>query len=159
MKKFLVMVKNKELARKQLDVTLKRLEPLKTLMPPPKGWIRAIRSALAMNGRQLAGRLGVSPARVTALEQDEAAGRVTINTMKHVAEALDCVYVYALVPRSSLENTLREKAKRLVEKRMQRISHTMALEDQSLSPADEEKALEAAIDQILLTTPKTLWDE
>ena len=69
-----------------------------TTAPPPDGWIRTIRNTLMMTGKQLAGKLGVSKGRVYKVEQDELAGGVTLRTMKSVAEALDCRFVYAMLP-------------------------------------------------------------
>jgi len=59
--------------------------------------------------KQLAKRLGVSPPRITQLEADEVKGRVTINTLRRSAEALDCVLVYGLVPRTSLEQMVKQQ--------------------------------------------------
>ncbi len=47
-----------KLIREQLEKTLRKFEPLGNTTPPAKGWIRAIRDALGINGRQLADRLG-----------------------------------------------------------------------------------------------------
>ena len=71
-------------------------------MPPPKGWIRAIRDAVGMTGGQLASRLGIRPQTVAALEKSEAAGSIQLSTLRRVAEAMDCTLVYAkMVPTSA----------------------------------------------------------
>ncbi|MBU3984898.1 MAG: mobile mystery protein A, partial [Proteobacteria bacterium] len=95
--------KYKQIARRQLDATLAKFSEVRKVQLPPKGWIRAVREALGMSGKQLAGRLNVSQPRVHKLEQSEPSGALTLKTMRQVAEALDCVFVYALVPRSTLE--------------------------------------------------------
>jgi transcriptional regulator with XRE-family HTH domain len=53
---------------------------------------------MQLQGRDLAGRLGVSPARVSVLEHDEPRGAVTLRMMERAARALGCEFVYALVP-------------------------------------------------------------
>lgn len=63
--------------------------------------IRRIRDSKNMLGQQLAGRMGVSPARISVLERDEQKGAVTLKMMTRAAEALDCEFIYALVPKSS----------------------------------------------------------
>ena len=83
--------KHKKLAREQLDVTLKRFEPLKTLVLPGKGWIRAIRDALGMTGEQLAARLTVNKQRVSRIQQDEKLGKVKLETLRNVAAAVGFV--------------------------------------------------------------------
>jgi predicted DNA-binding mobile mystery protein A len=92
----------KRLMLEQLDATFDRLSCLRSVQRPAKGWLRAAREALGMSGKQFARRLAVSPPRITVLEKEELTGSVTIKTMRHAAEALDCVFVYALVPRTSL---------------------------------------------------------
>jgi predicted DNA-binding mobile mystery protein A len=151
--------KNYKLIREQLDQTLKRFRGLQEMNIPQRGWLRAIRQALGMNGRQFAERMGVSPARVTKLESDEVGGAVTLNTMRKAAEALDCTLIYALVPRSSLEDTVKKRIAIYAQQRLNRISHTMALEDQELSERGKKKALQAMEEELLRNLPKLLWDK
>lgn len=151
--------KNYKLIREQLDQTLKRFKRLQVMNVPQKGWMRAIRDALGMNGRQFAKRMGVSPARVSKLESDEVAGAVTLKTMRKAAEALDCTLVYGLVPRTSLDDTVKKQINIYAQQRLNRISHTMALEDQELSEGGKKKALQAMKVELLLNIPKSLWDK
>ncbi|MBU0663394.1 MAG: mobile mystery protein A [Proteobacteria bacterium] len=150
--------KYKQIARRQLDATLARFGEVKSLQLPPKGWIRAVREALGMSGKQLAGRLQVSQPRVHKLEQSEPSGALTLKTMRQVAEALDCVFVYALVPRSTLEETVRTQARAVAGERLQRVSHTMLLEAQGLSTKEQQASLDGAIEELARETPKDLWD-
>ncbi len=71
--------------------------------PPPDGWIRTVRKALRLSGRQLAARLGVTMGRIYKIEQDETAGSVTLKTMKATADAMDCHFVYAVIPNRDIE--------------------------------------------------------
>ena len=152
--------KHKKLVREQLDATLKRFEPLKTLVPPPgKGWIRAIRDALGMTGEQLAIRLDTNKQRIARIEQDEKLGKVTIKTLRSVAEAMDCIFVYGFVPRDSLEQTVRNQAGLIAKKRTARSNQMMRLEKQELSEKEKEKALISLIEDIMNELPKSLWDE
>lgn len=65
-------------------------------------WIRAIRSQRGMQGKQLAKKMCVSPARISVLEKDEQRGAVTLKMMQKTADALDCDFVYAFIPRGSV---------------------------------------------------------
>ncbi len=152
-------IKNYTLIREQLDLTLKRFKAMQAMNMPPRGWLRAIRHSLGMNGRQFAQRMGVSPARISKLESDELAGAVTLKTMRKAAEALDCTLVYGLVPRSSLEDTVQKQIAIYAQHRLSRISHTMALEDQELSEGGKEKALKAMEEELLRNLPRSLWDK
>ena len=149
---------HKKLIREQLDTTLRRFSALKTVNPPRKGWIRAIRDALGISTRQLGDRLGVSKSRITRIEQDEVRGNLTLKTIRRMADALDCVFVYGFVPRKTLEDTLRGQAIQVAGKRMSRVAHTMALEDQALTKDEQKKAFEAVVDELVRTLPKSLWE-
>lgn len=60
--------------------------------------IRRQRAVQNLLGRELAERMGVSPARISVLERDEQAGAVTLKMMARAAAALGCEFVYELVP-------------------------------------------------------------
>ena len=79
--------------------------------------------------------------------------------MRQAAEAMDCLFVYAVVPRTSLEETIRTRARRLAKKRLARTSHTMLLEDQMVSSEELEKMLEAKVDDMVRDLPKDFWAE
>jgi predicted DNA-binding mobile mystery protein A len=148
--------KYKKLTLKQLDETLKGLVPITV---PPKGWVRAIRDALGMSARQLAKRMGVKQQRVVRIEQDEKQGRVTVNTLRNVAEAMDCGFVYGFVPKETLAQAVRDQARRVAAKRMNRSNQMMRLEAQELGDEEKENVLNELIDEIVDTMPRNLWDE
>src|SRR5659263_218073 len=100
------MSNRKHLILEQMSDNVNRFSRLKESQPPVDGWIRAIRKALGMSGVQFANRLGVSAPRVAILEKAEITGGVTIRSMRQAADALGCMFVYALVPRTSLKETL-----------------------------------------------------
>lgn len=141
----------------QLDRSLRRYNTLRKASAPQKGWIKAVRDALGMSGQQLGKRLGVSRMRVATMEQAEVAGATTLKTMRRAAEAMDCVLVYALVPKTSLKETLRKQARRKAAQDIARASRTMALENQALARDETEKAVETAAAALLEKMPKTFW--
>ena len=63
-------------------------------------WIRTVRTQHNIQGKQLAKKMQVSPARISVLEKDEQRGAVTLKMMQKAADALDCTFVYALIPKS-----------------------------------------------------------
>lgn len=149
----------KHLIRAQLDKTVENLACLRATPRPVKGWLRSVREALGMTSRQLAARLGGSPPRITALEKSEQNGSATIKTMRQAAEALDCVFVYAVIPRASFNSTLHRQAERLAKKRLAGVAHSMLLEAQQLSADEQQKAFEAEVEVVMRTMPKELWDK
>ena len=149
---------SKRLIREQLEETLDKLKVLRRFNPPPFGWIKAIRSGLNMSGRQLANRIGVSKQSVSRMEQDEVTGSITIKTMRKVAEGLDCVFVYGFVPRTSLEETVRNKSEQVARERMKRIDRTMSLEEQQIKEENLEKLIKEDVIKMVEKMPRTLWD-
>lgn len=122
---------------------------------PHGGWIRAIREALGMTAEDLADRLGVSQPSLTRLEKSERAGNIRLDTLTRVADALECDVIYALVPRRPLDEMVTMQARQRALERVGRVSHSMALEQQSIDDAK----LAARVDDIAgiyLTLPG-LW--
>ncbi len=150
---------HKILIREQLEVTLNRLSSIRGVKRPVKGWLRAIREALGMSGKQFARRLGVAPPRITALEKNEMSGSVTMKTMQQAANALDCVFVYAVVPRESLTDIVHKRAQTLAGKRLSRVSHSMLLEAQQLTDEEQKKVFNAEVEELIRNMPKELWDD
>ena len=144
-------------AARALDV---HLNPVRgwSVTRPPKGWLRAIRDALGMTTRQLAARLGVSQPRVVALEKGEVDETLTLAGLRRAAEALDCALVYALVPNRPLVDTLRARAEQTADDQLNRMNHTMRLENQALTSADQGRQRELLIDQLLRGNHRRLWD-
>lgn len=149
---------SKKIIRDQLDETLDKLKVLKHFNPPPFGWIKAIRSGLGMSGRQLANRIGVTKQSISRIEQDEVSGAITVKTLRKVAEGLDCVFVYGFVPKTSLDDTVKERSEKVARDRLQRINQTMTLERQEIMSENIEKIIEEDIKKLVEKIPRNLWD-
>ena len=153
--------KSKELKELRLRQLEERLEPWRAVRDSPSprtGWIATIRQALGMGVNQLAQRLGVDPAAVTHLEKREAAGNVTLKSLRRAAEALNCKLVYALVPNEDPRSLLLTQARRTARTRLQRVGHTMGLEAQAVE-TEEAAHQEADLAMRLLREwPRSLWD-
>jgi len=146
------------LARKQLE---RRLAPVReiTLVPPQRGWIRAIRESLGMSHRQLAARMGVAPSRIPALEKAEVTGATTVRTLRQAASAMNCTFVYAFVPIKPLDDILRERAIIKARKNISRLDHTMRLENQAVLKSDLDDELQHMVQQIVSGSLRGLWDD
>lgn len=146
------------LARKHLD---KRLAPLRSssvMERPGKGWVRAIRDALGMNARQLAARLNVSQPTITNIEKNEANDTITLKRLREAAAALDCTLVYALVPNTSLQKIVEDRARHIADAQLARTHHTMSLEDQELDDADLQAERQRLMRGLLDGPPRRLWE-
>ena len=147
----------KAVPRQRLDQRFSSMKPESHYRPPPKGWIRAIRDALGMSGAQLGRRMGVKAQSVADIEKSEASGTIQMKTLRRVAEALDCVVVYALIPKSSLEDVVQRRAREIARKELIRIAHTMDLEAQGLSQEEREEQVETYIHDHL--RERDLWED
>ena len=147
----------KAIPRQRLDQRFTSMKPESRYRPPPKGWVRAIRDALGMSGAQLGRRIGVKAQSVADIEKSETSGTVQLNTLRRVAEALDCVVVYALIPKSSLEDMVQRRARELARSELIRIAHTMDLEAQGLSREERKEQIETYIRDHL--RERDLWGE
>lgn len=148
---------DKKLLREQLDNKLSKLKEFSIQGLTSIGWIKTIREALGMTSKDLASRVGVNQSRIIHMEQAEADGNLKISTMKKIADALEMDFVYALVPRTSLNDMVRDQARLLALKKMERLNHTMRLEMQELSSEEKERALKDMIDKILIDEIKDFW--
>jgi predicted DNA-binding mobile mystery protein A len=146
-------------ARRSLDKRLNILQKPDVLAKPPRGWVKAIRESLGMTTAQLAKRLSVSQPRAVAIEKAETNSSITLESLEKTARALDCRLVYALVPRKPLETLAQERAIKLAERRLSRISHSMALEDQGVDATDEQEQTRQLAQRLLEKSGSKLWED
>lgn len=142
-------------ARIRLDEKFESFRPLGRYSPPPKGWVRSIRDALGMSMRQLAKRMQMTAPSIQALEESEASGTIQLNTLRKAAEALDCVVIYSVVPKIPLQKMVEDRARNRAIRALNRVSHSMALEDQQVD-RDFEKRVQRYIDKAI--DDRSLWD-
>jgi predicted DNA-binding mobile mystery protein A len=128
-------------AREMLDQRLARLPPDGQLAIPPKGWIRALRNALGMSAAQLGERMGIRSQSLDDMEKAEQKGSITLASLRRAAAAMDCTLVYALVPKTSLEEIVHARARAIALAAIASVDQTMALEDQAVA-SDLERQIE-----------------
>lgn len=119
-------------ARFRLDTRLGPYQRLAGEPRPYRGWIRAIRDALGMSSTEMAARMGVSQQSIPALERSEQRETIKLETLHRAAAALGCDVAYLLVPRGSLEGSVRAQARRKAAQHLGRVAHHSRLEDQAV---------------------------
>ena len=124
---------------------------------PPKGWIRAIRDALGMSSEQLARRVSLRSQSIDDWEKAEASGSIQLKTLRRAAEALDCTLVYALVPKTSLEDSVMFRARKIAKREIGRVAHTMRLEGQETDDIESEAQIDEYIRDNL--KDRDIWNE
>lgn len=86
----------------ELDKQFCDFAKLQPTAAPRCGWTKTVRLALGMSSQALGERLGVTAQGARKLEQAEANGNITLNTLARLAHGLDCEVRYVFVPRTSL---------------------------------------------------------
>lgn len=143
--------------RRHLDARLSNLPRPASFTKPRDGWIRAIRQALGMSAADLGHQMGLSRARVAAIEHGEARGNLNVQTLHRAAEALGCDFVYAFIPKKPLEDTVRERALQVAAEHMSAVRHTMTLENQGIADDVARRQLNDVADELARRSPRKLW--
>jgi predicted DNA-binding mobile mystery protein A len=147
-----------DLGIRQLDRALGAYAAARAVERPRDGWLRAVREALGMSLRQLSERAGVSKTSAHMAEQNEARETVQLDTLRRLANALECDLVYALVPRDSLEAIVDRQARRIAEVRVGRVAESMEMEAQGVEPAERDRQVERLADDIVRDRGRGFWD-
>ena len=152
------MKKNK-LQIQQLSDKIEKLVAMATVVMPPIGWIKTIRTGIGMSLEQLGKKLSVTKQAIQDIENRERDGSITIKSMHEIANSLDMKFVYAIVPKNgSLDEMIDNRALEIAKVIVQRTSNTMKLEDQENSKERIQKAIKERAEEIINKTPKILWD-
>jgi predicted DNA-binding mobile mystery protein A len=141
----------------QLDEQLARYREVSAVPRPRTGWIKELRQALRMTAKELGSRLGVSQSAISQLEESEADGTITVNSLRKAARGLGGELVYAIVPHSTLEEMLNAQLYRVARERIDRTRHTMALEDQRVDDEKSKKQFEQLLAELTAKPPRNLW--
>ena len=142
----------------QLEERLFELKPLLKNKNPAKGWVRSIREAMGMSGRQLADRIDVQAPRIPEMEKAETHGNITLKSLRRAAEAMDCELVYAFVPKTNLETSVRTQARKAASYNLDIVANTMRLEDQGLSVQENANQFDKMVEEWVKDPPRWLWD-
>lgn len=126
---------------------------------PNEGWLRTIRKALQMSGAQLARRLGVTRALIAQTEKAEMTGSVTVKKMQEIADAMNCRFVYAVLPKTSIQGIIAAQATKKAKAYVDKTNKHMALEGQSLDRNQVEFELKRLAQEMSRTPPRDLWDD
>jgi predicted DNA-binding mobile mystery protein A len=155
--------KYKQIAREQYSKLINQAAGLINISRPREGWIKTVRSALAMSGAALSKRLGGHRTTVSYLERSELDGGITLKKMQEVAEAMHCRFVYAIVPaggkNESIEMIIEQQAETIAHGIVEDASVHMMLEAQQLSTAENEKEVQRLKKQIVDNMPRDFWED
>ncbi|PKP60428.1 XRE family transcriptional regulator [Candidatus Atribacteria bacterium HGW-Atribacteria-1] len=153
------MRNKRKLLVEQLDQRLAPFQKAAIVMVPENGWINNIRISLNMTMAQLGNRLNITRQGVKKIEESEAKGSISINSLKEVAKALDLKFVYGFVPKDgTIENLINLKAEKLAQKIVLRTNQNMKLEDQGIRDKKINESIKDLASEIKGEMRKSLWD-
>jgi len=136
------------LATKQIETRLKKLRAILNETKVSPGWIYYIRHALQLTLENLAKRTNLTKASIQQMEKREAQGRITLATLKKLADSMDCEFVYAMVPRKEIKKILYEKAYMKAKQIIKNADVHMTLEDQRVREEMETRIKRLANDLV-----------
>lgn len=138
-----------KLAMKQVKRRLDLLQKAASEAQIRSGWIAYMRQAMTMTLTNLAKATGLSFANIQQIEKREPNGKVTIQTMRKIAHAMNCEFFYAFVPKQDLESYLKEKALEKAKRLVQETDVHMTLEDQKVKQDINERIERIAEDLLI----------
>jgi predicted DNA-binding mobile mystery protein A len=150
----------RRILREELDRAFERDPLLRIHLDAPRGgWLKTIRNALGMTAKQLGSRTGVAQSAISEAEAAEVEGRITLKTLRKMAEGLECDVVYALVPRGRLETMVHNQANRAARRIVSEVSHGMSLEAQTTDEQAHSEELDAARETLIAQGSRRIWDQ
>jgi len=104
-------------------------------------------------------KAGIKKSELYRIEKAELEGTLTLNKLKETAKAMDCEFYYAIVPKESIDRTLKERARRHAVKILQEANIQMKLEEQATTKAQIEYQVNEVADRLVREMPAWFWDD
>lgn len=153
------MRNKKQLLIEQLDKKIENFKGSAIVLVPSKGWINTIRTTLNMTQNQLGAKLEMTKGAMQKIEEREASGKITINKLRDVGQALDMKFVYGFVPNDgSIDHMISKKSEKLARKIVMRTNQNMKLEDQGIGDEKLNKTIKDLAKEIKREVRKSIWD-
>jgi predicted DNA-binding mobile mystery protein A len=149
----------RRIERDEIDGLFHEYPMLRVALQPARGgWLRTIRSALGMTAAQLGRRIGVSQNAVSEAERAETEGRITLNTLRKMADGLNCDLSYALVPRGGLGMMVHNAAQLQATRLVAEAAQGMALESQATDDQAQSTEADAVREGLIAAGASAIWD-
>ena len=104
-----------------------------------------MRKAMGMSLTELSKLVNLSVPTISQAEKREVEGKVTISTLKKLAQAMECDFVYSFVPKKSVTETILDKAREKARMRLDEAGLHMKLEAQGVEGNMEERVERLAL--------------
>jgi len=151
--------KTRKLRELELELLDRSIKASYIAPAPAHGWAKSIREAYGMTREQMARRMGVAPGTVADLERNEVSGSISLKNLSRLAKELGLQLHYAFLPPPgrTLESIVRDQAEKVARRRVERVSHTMALEKQDIDDERKKRQLRRTVDELLSGSRRNLW--
>ena len=131
---------------------------LKDLKQPNEGWIASTRNALGMSAAQLGRLINRTRANVSATERSEQNEKITIQSMKTLAEAMGCKFVYAIIhAEGDIKDVIEQQARKKAIAIVNQANTHMALENQSLEAEIVNDEIERLTSDLMENINSDFW--
>jgi predicted DNA-binding mobile mystery protein A len=150
---------HRRLQRKEIDQFFEANPRLRLdLSPPTGGWLKAIRTSLGMTTEQLGRRVRVTQSTASRAERAETEGRISLNTLERMADALGCDVGYTLIPRTALDMVVHNRANQAAHRIVGEVTQGMALEGQSTDDHSRSGQVDAVRERLIAQGSSEIWD-
>jgi predicted DNA-binding mobile mystery protein A len=112
-----------------------------------------------MSATQLAKRLGISRVALYKLEEREASRSIALKQLDRAADAMDCDVFYAIVPRNTLEQSIRNQSRKKAETQLYKANVSMGLEAEGVEDKKFATAVSSSSSYTAALTDRYLWDD
>lgn len=128
-----------ETAFAQINRRIEGLRTVKEKATVREGWIKFMRTALGLTLSELEKLASLAAGSVAQAERREVEGQVSLSTLKKMAEAMECDFVYAFVPKKDMKTLIHDKAFEKARKALGIADLHMKLENQKVEGDENER--------------------
>jgi predicted DNA-binding mobile mystery protein A len=155
-----IIMNIKSLVIKQYqEIIDKAIQQIKKLKTPPEGWLRTNRKALQMPAKIIMKKAGIKTSELYRIEKAEVEGTLTLNKLKEAANAMDCDFHYAIVPRGEIKTLIENKARRHAVTLLNSANVHMQLESQGTTAEQIKLQVDQVAEQLIKEMPEWFWGE
>jgi len=112
-----------------------------------------------MSAAQIANRLNVSRAAIYKLEERESLRTVSLKQLDRAADAMECDVFYAIVPRGTIEQSIRARSRKKTETKLQLANVSMGLEAEGVKDKRFATAVNSSSSYTEALTDRYLWED
>ena len=103
------------------------------------GWIKYSRTLLGLTLKELAKLSNLSLPSIADAERRETKGKITIENLTKLANAMECEFVYGFIPKEDIPTMLKKKATQKARELILQADIHMSLEDQKVTENLDER--------------------